>query len=160
MQPATSEQTAKIERINISDGGIPKRSVPRAEVRFGGISGDRQRNLKYHGGPDRAVSLWSSELIEKLRSEGHLVFAGAAGENLTLRGFDWGAITPGTKLHFAGGVVLEITKSAVPCKNLVGLFTDGDFTRISQKLHSGVARLYSKVLVEGWIEEGEVVVAS
>jgi MOSC domain-containing protein YiiM len=41
--------------INTSDGGVPKR--PRAEAFVGanGIDGDRQRDLRHHGGPHRAV---------------------------------------------------------------------------------------------------------
>ena len=68
------------------DGGVPKRSVLEAAVVKTGIEGDRQQNLKMHGGPDRAVCLFSLELLERLQDEGHPIGAGSSGENLTLAG--------------------------------------------------------------------------
>ena len=53
---------AKIVQINISDGGVPKLPVPEVMIESTGLVGDRQKNLKHHGGPDRAVCLWSLEL--------------------------------------------------------------------------------------------------
>ena len=55
-----------VHQINVSDGGVPKRPVWEAKISERGWSGDRQRNLKFHGGPDRAVCLYSLELIERL----------------------------------------------------------------------------------------------
>src|SRR3569832_2171795 len=78
-----------VHQISVSDGGVPKLPVWEAKVSEQGLSGDRQRNLKFHGGPDRAVCLYSLELIEHLQAEGHPIDAGAAGENLTLSGLDW-----------------------------------------------------------------------
>lgn len=42
-----------VHQINVSDGGVPKRPVWEAKVNERGLDGDRQRNLKFHGGPDR-----------------------------------------------------------------------------------------------------------
>lgn len=56
-----------VHQINLSDGGVPKLPVWEASVGKEGLSGDRQRNLKFHGGPDRAVCLYSLELIERLQ---------------------------------------------------------------------------------------------
>ena len=52
-----------------SDGGVPKRPLPWAQVRAEGIEGDRQEDCRYHGGPDRAVCLYSLDLIEALQGE-------------------------------------------------------------------------------------------
>src|SRR5690349_4183315 len=76
----------KIHSLNVSNGGVPKLPVPSCDVRPSGIAGDRQRDHRYHGGPQRAVSLYSLELLEALRAEGHPVAPGALGENLTLAG--------------------------------------------------------------------------
>ena len=51
-----------LHQINVSDGGVPKRPVLEARVTKTGVEGDRQRNLNVHGGPDRAVCLFSHEL--------------------------------------------------------------------------------------------------
>lgn len=85
----------QIVQINLSDGGVPKQSVPSAQVETSGLVGDRQRNLKHHGGPDRAVCLWSAEIIQMLKEEGHPIAPGAAGENITVAGLDWQQLIPG-----------------------------------------------------------------
>ncbi|MDE3050208.1 MAG: MOSC domain-containing protein, partial [Nitrospirota bacterium] len=87
-----------VHQINVSDGGVPKRPVREARVTERGLEGDRQRNLKVHGGPDRAVCLFSLELLERLQDEGHPIDAGSSGENLTLAGLEWELIRPGVVL--------------------------------------------------------------
>ena len=74
----------KIHSLNISNGGVPKLAVERCEVRSRGLAGDRQRDRRYHGGPERAVSLYSLELIHALRADGHPIDVGCIGENFTL----------------------------------------------------------------------------
>jgi MOSC domain-containing protein YiiM len=44
-----------VHQINVSDGGVPKHPVFEAKISKEGVEGDRQKNLKVHGGPDRAV---------------------------------------------------------------------------------------------------------
>ena len=66
-------------QINVSDGGVPKRPVLEAVIAKTGVQGDRQQNLKVHGGPDRAVCLYSQEMIERLQDEGHSIEAGSSG---------------------------------------------------------------------------------
>ena len=53
----------RVESINTSRGGVPKTAVLEAQVTSEGIVGDVQRDLRYHGGPERAVSIYSLELI-------------------------------------------------------------------------------------------------
>lgn len=71
--------------INVSDGGVPKRSRESCRVGESGLEGDRRRDLRDHGGPDRAVSQYSLELIQALKAEEHPIQAGSIGENLTVR---------------------------------------------------------------------------
>ncbi|HEX7766743.1 MAG TPA: MOSC domain-containing protein, partial [Nitrospira sp.] len=73
-----------IHQISVSDGGVPKKPVLEARVSLQGVEGDRQRNLKVHGGPDRAVCLYSLDVIERLQQAGHSIEPGFSGENLTL----------------------------------------------------------------------------
>jgi MOSC domain-containing protein YiiM len=148
--------TGRIASINRSDGGVPKRPVAAALIRAGGVEGDRQRDLRYHGGPDRAVSLYSLDLIESLQAEGHPIEEGTTGENLTISGLDWSRLVPGVKLR-VGEVLLELTKYAVPCQNIAGSFRGGDITRISHKLHAGWSRIYARVLQEGTVRTGDEV---
>lgn len=135
-------------------GGVPKRAVPSAELRAGGVEGDRQRNRRFHGGPSRAVSLFSLERIEALRDEGHPIEPGSAGENLTIGGLDWGELRVGDRLE-VGAALIEITGFAAPCETIAGSFAGERFTRISQKLHPGWSRLYARVLREGRVSVGD-----
>jgi MOSC domain-containing protein YiiM len=142
--------------INTSDGGVPKQPVDEAHVGVNGVAGDRQRDLRFHGGPNRAVCLYSLELIQALQAEGHPIGVGSVGENLTVSGVDWSAMTPGRRVR-VGPILLELTKYAHPCRNLVPYFRGGELTRISQKIHPGSGRLYARVLEEGLVRPGDPV---
>ena len=144
----------QIHSINLSNGSVPKHARPACEVRYGGIVGDHQRDQRYHGGPERAVSLYSLELIDALRAEGHPVEPGALGENLTLAGVDWRRMVPGTVLE-AGTARLELASYAAPCSNLRPYFIDGAFKRVAQNLHPGWRRIYARVRREGMITIGD-----
>jgi MOSC domain-containing protein YiiM len=145
--------------INCSPGGVPKLPVPEALVTPSGIFGDSQNNLKHHGGPDRAVCLFSLERIRALQEEGHPIGTGTTGENLTISGLDWDLVTPGSVLEI-GGATLEITDYTKPCKTIRDSFTDQKFMRMSQKLHPGWSRVYARVLKEGMVRTGDRVALS
>lgn len=150
---------AHVYQISVSKGGVPKLAVAQANIGPQGVEGDRQRNQKVHGGPDRAVCLYSLELIEHLQDEGHPIQPGSTGENLTLAGFeaeDWIRFGPGTRFQI-GEVVLEVTSYTAPCKNIAASFVDGEFTRMSTKTHPGWSRLYARVLQGGPIQSGDPV---
>ncbi len=139
--------------VNVSDGGVPKRAVERALVSVDGMAGDRQRDLDHHGGHERALCIYSADLIDALRAEGHAIVVGAAGENLTVRGVPWAAMTPGARFR-AGTVEAEVTSYANPCGNLRAWFAGEDIARVSQKLHPGWSRVYARVLRGGVIAAG------
>src|SRR5437762_11957478 len=118
----------RIESINVSRGGVPKTSVFEALITKEGLDGDYQRSQGIHGGPSRAVVLFSLDVIQALRVEGHPIAAGTAGENLTLSGLEWVGLTPGTELHI-NDVRLVITKYTAPCEKIRHSFLNGDFFR-------------------------------
>ena len=144
-------------QINVSDGGVPKRPVLEAGIATTGVEGDRQRNRQVHGGPDRAVCLFSQDLIERLQDEGHSIEAGSSGENLTLAGLEWEKLKPGDQLQIGPDVQLEIMSYTVPCDLNARWFRNGDFKRVSQKKNPGWSRLYARVLVEGFVRTGDAV---
>jgi MOSC domain-containing protein YiiM len=148
--------SASLHSINVSNGGVPKIARSSAAVCAGGVEGDRQRDLRYHGGPTRAVCLYSLELIRALHAEGHAIDVGCIGENFTLTGVPWDKMVPGAKLE-VGEVELELTSYAGPCNNLRPYFSDGDFARVSQKVHPGWSRLYARVLRGGTVRVGDAV---
>lgn len=146
-----------IVSINISRGGVPKLPVPAARVSPSGLEGDGQTDLRHHGGPGRALCLYSMERIEALQREGHPIAPGTTGENLTIRGLDWDTITPGVLLR-AGDLTMEITAYASPCTSIRPSFVDQNSNRISQKLHPGWSRVYARVVGSGEFRLGDAVV--
>ena len=146
----------RIESINASRGGVPKRSMFEGLITEKGLDGDRQRDLRHHGGPDRAIVLFSLELIRALQQEGHAISSGSTGENLTVSGLDWPAIAPGDELQI-GDVRLLITNYAPPCEKIRASFANGDFPRISQQVHPGWSRLCARVLTGGLVRIGDAI---
>lgn len=142
--------------INVSRGGVPKVGIAGALLSSSGVEGDRQENRRIHGGPDRAVCLYSLEVIEALQREGHPIVPGSAGENVTVSGLHWSSIEPGTRLTI-GGALLEVVSYTVPCKTIRASFVDGRFERISQKTNPGWSRVYARVLIAGMARTGDAV---
>jgi MOSC domain-containing protein YiiM len=140
--------------INVSRGGVPKLPVPSSRLGPAGLDGDSQRNLEFHGGPDRAVCLYSMDRIEALQREGHAIAPGTTGENLTIRGLDWDAVVPGVVLRI-GFVEVEITAYASPCASIRPSFANLNSNRISQKIHPGWSRVYARVVGEGAVHVGD-----
>ncbi|HIF90784.1 MAG TPA: MOSC domain-containing protein [Candidatus Poseidoniales archaeon] len=135
-------------------GGAPKPQVQRLDITVDGCIGDFQRDKKHHGGTQRAVCLFSEEVITTLQAEGHPIFPGSVGENILLREVDWNNLKVGSQLFFEQ-LVLEVTSDAPPCKTIRDSFTDGQFTKISAKIEQKLTRWYAKVITEGQVYVGE-----
>lgn len=148
---------AYIFQLNCSAGGVPKQAVEEAVLTRTGLACDRQAKRFIHGGPKRALCLYSLELIERLQEEGHPIFPGSAGENVTVKGLEWSQLAPGERLALGPEVVIEITSYTTPCKTIAASFRRGSFTRISQKQHPGWSRLYARVIQPGRLAPGQPV---
>src|SRR5262245_4574156 len=146
-----------IHQISVSSGGVPKRAIGRAIVWEEGLEGDRQADLRAHGGPARAVCLYSLDVIERLRAEGHPIASGATGENVTVCGLDWSLVVPGVELHLGDQVRLEVTAYTTPCWKNAQWFREGAIERMSQTRHPGESRVYARVLRGGEIRVGDAV---
>ena len=148
---------AHIVQISVNPkGGVPKHRVEQTFLRSEGVDGDKQRDRRFHGGPERAVCLFSYERIQALQNEGHPINSGTTGENLTIAGLDWDEIVPGAQLQMRD-VLLEIVSYTSPCSHIEASFKEGEFVRISQKVHPGWSRVYARVLREGLVKEGDEV---
>lgn len=150
----------RILQLNISDGGVPKLPVERAEVGWRGLAGDRAAGRKHHGHAWQALSLWSREVIDAIAAEGHPIAPGLAGENITITGLDWAAVRTGLRLEIGAELVCELTGPAAPCRENKAWFLRGDFGRMSDRRHPGSSRWYAAVLRPGALETGDVVRAS
>ena len=150
--------SGRIVQISVAPGGgVPKPAVHDAEVDFNGIVGNAVAHPKIHGGPERALCLYSEERILALEREGHPIRPGFVGENLTIAGIDWTSVGPGTRLQLGTALQIEFTTPAAPCKQIAFAFADRDSSRIAQKKHPGWARWYARVLAPGHIRTGEAV---
>jgi len=145
----------RVFQINASRGGVPKLPIPSADVGAEGITVDRQRDRRYHGGPLRALCLFALERIVALQEEGHPIVPGSTGENITTIGIDPGRLVPGVRLRIGGELEIELTSYTVPCRNIAASFIEGESIRISQKLHPGWSRIYARVLVPGSVRTGD-----
>ena len=150
-------QEGTVAQLNVSDGGVPKKPVEVAEVGDRGLVGDRQAARQHHGRPLQALCLWSTEVIDALRAEGHPIEPGLAGENVTLSGIDWTTIQPGTQL-LIGDVLAEISAWSTPCVKNAPWFVDRDFHRMDHDRHPGWSRAYAWVREPGTIRHGDRVV--
>ena len=143
-----------VVQLSVSPGGVPKRAVAAARITRLGLEGDGHR-FKGHGGPERAVCLFSMEAIRGLVAEGHTLTPGALGENVTTAGLDWTDVTPGTHLRLGERVVLRVTTYTSPCLKIAPLFQERNVARVSQQRHPGWSRVYARVLVEGSVRPGD-----
>lgn len=159
--------TGTILQVSISAGGVPKLPIPRAQVGVEGLAGDSFRHPEFHGGPQQAVLLISSEILERLKQEGFPVFPGALGENLTTQGLDYRELRFGQRFQ-AGSIELELTKLRQPCKTL-NRYNPGGVS-IQSRLYDLQARasnpespvwgfggFYAKVIRSGEVAPGDTI---
>jgi MOSC domain-containing protein YiiM len=145
-----------IFQINVSKrGGVPKEPMREVEIDTLGIVGNQVADTSVHGGIERALCLYSLERILALQTEGHLLFPGAVGENITTVNLDWELMVPGARLRLGDQVLIELTRYTAPCKTIAASFKDGHYERISQKPYPGWSRIYARVLHPGSIRIGD-----
>ena len=152
--------SAVVHSINIStQGGVPKLPIDKAEIKFQGVEGDfnRFRTEKINSIGTRAVTLFSLEQIEKLKSEGHAIDVGTTGENITIEGVDWPTLEVGTRMMI-GEAMIELSEPTAPCSKIGKSFIGGAFSRIDHELELGWSRWSASVIEEGHVEVGNQVI--
>jgi MOSC domain-containing protein YiiM len=108
-----------LRQINRSNGGLPKLAVAGpVMVTETGVEGDRQSNLRHHGGPFKAVLMIAAEAIDDLAARGFTVYPGALGENFTVAGLDPAMWRSGQQYRIGADAVIELTTLREPCSNL------------------------------------------
>ncbi len=142
-----------VVQLNRSGGGVPKLPQPVVDVDWGGVVGDAQVNRRHHGRPFQALCVWDADVIDRFASEGHPIGYGSAGENVTIRGVDWGRVRPGVRLRL-GTVRCEVSSYAVPCSQNAGWFVGRAFNLMHHD-RGPVSRMYATVLQPGRIATGD-----
>lgn len=140
----------ELHQLNTSGGGMPKTPILAARVTSEGVPGDWQKNRKYHGGPNRAICLFSKELYDELASEGAKMEAGSVGENFTTVGIDLKSLQKGDRLR-VGQCVIELTDIRVPCSNLNKWHPD------LLEMIKGRSGWVAKVVTEGDVKPGDLI---
>jgi MOSC domain-containing protein YiiM len=113
------------------------------------LDGDQQADLHFHGGPDKAVcvyshdhySFWESVLDTKLE-------AGAFGENLTVKGIIEEDVWIGD-VYELGDALVQVTQPRQPCFKLATKLKQPKLPLMVQ--HTGYTGFYFRVLKEGTI---------
>lgn len=143
--PLTGDRTGKVTLT-----GIVKHTVltPVVAVGFTNIAGDRQADLKNHGGPDKAVYCYSHDHLAAWRGEiGYPDERQAPfGENLSLSGTTEDDVHIGDRWQW-GGVVLEVAQPRWPCFKL-GLHAQRHMLP-AELIESERSGWYCRVVVEG-----------
>lgn len=122
-------------------------------VTINGLERDGHAHPK-HIKPTRALSLMDEEIINTLRQEGYPVFPGTLGENITVRNLSIQDLTPGTRLVFSGGVVIELSELRKPC------FVLGAIHPALEKETVGRIGYMARVITEGVMKVGETICIS
>jgi MOSC domain-containing protein YiiM len=156
--------TGSIVQVNISPGGIPKRAIVEGEVTPLGIRGDRWAHPEIHGGPNQALLLVTGEGLEELIALGYPLFAGALGENFTIRGLDRRQMRLGQRYRI-GDVVLELTKMRSPCATLdvygpsikQAIYDAEVKTGDASSPRWGLAGFYARVLHGGLVRPKDII---
>ncbi len=118
-----------------------------------GLSGDHQYDRQGHGGPDRALLMYSAEHYPRWRAEWSRkdVGPGAFGENLTVSGLNEDIACVGDIFRI-GEVRVEISSPRSPCINLSRRHQLPDLVKTIVENHR--SGWYLRVLQEGWLEAG------
>jgi MOSC domain-containing protein YiiM len=137
--------------------GIFKKPVAGViRVRSLNLDGDRQADLKVHGGIDKAVYVYPSEHYSfwKRELQQDALDWGAFGENVTSEGLSEDAVSIGDELGI-GTAVFQVTQPRLPCFKLAAKFEREDI--IKTLLRSRRTGFYLKVLAEGFMEAGQAI---
>jgi MOSC domain-containing protein YiiM len=138
--------------------GIYKEPVEgRVPIRVLNLDGDRQADLRVHGGWDKAVYAYPSEFYElwsRERPELDLG-PGAFGENLTTEGLLDASVSVGDRFR-VGTAELVVTQPRLPCFKLGIKMRRDKF--VTEFLERGLLGFYLAVAREGDVEAGDSIV--
>ncbi len=128
----------------------------RVKLRGYNLEGDRQSDLRVHGGPYKAVYLYPSEHYSYWAEQFpqmDLPF-GMFGENLTTEGVNEDSVHIGDQFRI-GSAILQIAQPRMPCFKLALRFNRSDM--VKRFWHSGHSGIYFSVVEEGDLGRYDVI---
>ncbi|MCD9020950.1 MOSC domain-containing protein [Cohnella silvisoli] len=137
-----------------AQSGIGKSTVHRSvHVSVLGVEGDEQADLVNHGGPDKAICLYSLDHYphweEVLRRS--LEF-GSFGENFTVRNMNESDVRIGDIFH-VGSAVVQVSQPRQPCWKLAMKWGLDELPLLITE--SGATGFYFRVLEAGEVKAGD-----
>ena len=120
------------------------------------LEGDRQADMRVHGGPYKAVYAYPSEHYDYWATQlpGASIPFGAFGENLTTDGLLEDSVAIGDRFRI-GSAILEVTQPRMPCFKLALRFGRSDM--VKRFWTSGYSGFYFAVVEEGELGQGDVI---
>lgn len=133
------------------DTGICKQTIEEAFLTKDGFQGDGVADLRYHGGPDRAVCvypyehylLWEKEFKNPLPSS-------TFGENLTLTNMLEKDVCIGDIFRL-GDAVIQITQGRIPCSTITKRTNNPSL--LKRMVQTGYTGYLCRVLEEGVVRK-------
>lgn len=118
------------------------------------LAGDGQADLVHHGGPDKAVLLYSASHYPAWREELELpdLPQGAFGENFTMNGQDESLVCIGDTWQIGDDALIQISQPRQPCWKLARRWRIK--TLPLQVQQTGRTGWYCRVLREGYVSAG------
>jgi MOSC domain-containing protein YiiM len=88
-------------------------------------------------------------------ADGHPIFPGSCGENLTTEGIELSTLPVGARLAIGERLVLELASPDGPCETIEDSFSDRRSSRINIDLHPTDSRMYARVIEVGQVSAGD-----
>lgn len=118
------------------------------------LAGDAQADLRVHGGPDKAVCVYSADHFAAWREElpDHACEPGAFGENFTVTGQTESTVCI-DDVYAIGTAIVQVSQPRGPCWKLARRWKRLDFVRLVAK--TGRTGWYLRVLRPGIVAAGQ-----
>ena len=119
-----------------------------------GLAGDQQANRRIHGGPDKAVCVYSADHTAWWREtlDAPEWGAGAVGENFTVEGQTEATVCLGD-IYDVGTARVQVSQPRSPCQTLARRWQRPDLPK--RVVRSGRSGWYLRVLRVGRVESGD-----
>ena len=123
-------------------------------LRSEGLEGDEPADRQVHGGPDKAVCVYSADHYQNWRQQAELasIGPGGFGENFTVRGCDEWTVCVGD-VYRLGDTLVQVSQPRGPCWKLGRRWGRPDLPKLV--LASGRTGWYLRVLREGLVPAGQ-----
>lgn len=120
------------------------------------LAGDKQADLRFHGGPDKAVLAYSADHYPLWRAELRIAELpyGGFGENFTIQGLSEATVRLGD-VYAIDEARVQVSQPRTPCFKLQRRWNREDMLR--RVLLTGRAGWYLRVLSEGYVDTGQEV---